>query len=232
MLGLVGYGSAIASHLAGGGLLPSGPALLLLGVASVAAASVLTRKELRTSRIVIAVVVAQGVWHAALSALAGHVGEDRLQALTPRVIETLPAVGAGATQSLGRRTGSMYDAYEALLPATSSTPGSLDTFLAHQVAHIADQGVAMVGAHLLGAVGLGLYLGHGEVALWRLLRLAAINWSEVASALRAGAAVDQARACQAPAASRVVAYAPVAVRTGSWVESGLRRRGPPVLLAA
>lgn len=187
VLGAVGFGSGIASHVAGGGRLPSGIALLCLLAISVAVSAHLVRTWASSRRLVMVVVVTQGAWHLVLSLLAGHA---------------------------------------ATVPSTPPTSGSGQGVVGHQLAHLGEQGAAMVLAHLGGAVALGLFLARGEAALRGLVDLLGTT---VGSALLVCRMVPAT-----PVSSRAgtVTHVEPVHRSGRIVRDSTRRRGPPLLLVA
>lgn len=236
VLGTAALASGVVSHVAGGGRLPGVLVLGLLLAASVGAAARLLRVRATPARLVAMVVGGQTLVHVALSTLAGHRG-DRVSvpaagAGAPRLDPTL-----GATAGGGPRTGSLRDFYAASVPpAPTSGAGSSDGWLTglvgHQLDHLAAQGPSMVLAHLGGAAALGLFLGVGETALWRLVHLVAARavvvrarWRLLLSgyAARSGATVLRLPA----AASRLPVDGPRRLD-----HPAVLHRGPPHLLAA
>ncbi len=192
VLGVIGLGIGVGSHLLGGGLLPGGASMLVLLVLSVAMSALLLRSWVGPLRLVLIVVAAQAGWHLVLSLLSGH-QDDRATTMSA--------------------------------PVASSS-----VLLAHQLDHMAAQGVPMGVAHLLGAVALGLFLARGEAALWRLVSLAAAaaqlalaRWHLLTTWWLFHPAFDL----------RPAPTAPVEVRQSQVLaRSTLHRRGPPLLLAA
>ncbi|MEU3888753.1 hypothetical protein [Streptomyces sp. NPDC029041] len=74
--------------------------------------------------------------------------------------------GSGDTPSVTHGMGSMRHGM-----SHGMSPGSLDSMAAHPV-HVpgGDSSLGMLAAHLLAALLCGLWLGHGERAVFRLLR--------------------------------------------------------------
>lgn len=219
VLGAAGLGSGVASHVAGGGNLPGTAALAVLLGVSVAVATLWLRTWAGTTRLVVAVVLAQAGWHLVLSLLAGHAGD--VATSTPAPAAPLPApLGEGP------RTGSLHEVYAAMVPPAPS--GSGDGLVAHQVAHVVEQGPLMVLAHTAGAVLLGVFLARGEAALWRLVALVA---GSLERALVAGV-LGCAGPLGTPRCAACVVRAPQVVHPSCPARSAPRRRGPPFLLAA
>src|SRR5690606_38616465 len=153
-----------------------------------------------------------------LSLLAGHAGDPRATSAV-----AMPHVVGAAD---GRRTGSLHDAYAATVPVVAPTTGTGEGVLGHQPAHLGEQGVAMVLAHLVAAVLLGLFLARGEAALRGLV---GVVGTAVGAVLLAGRLVPAT-----PVLSRRPALTLVepAHRSGRIARDSTRRRGPPFLLAA
>jgi hypothetical protein len=133
---------------------------------------------------------------------------------------------------VGERVGSLRDFYEpALTTAPRGSTGGQDALAAawsHQVAHLTEQGVAMVAAHTLGAVVLGLVLAHGERVLRTVLALGAARLGAGLSGL-----LDRLRPAPVPAPVRLRSHVsgPDRVRILDLTRA-LPRRGPPVAPAA
>lgn len=225
VLGTAGLGCGAASHVAGGGHLPGGAALAVLLGVSIAVATLWLRTWATTTRLVLAVVLAQTGWHLVLSLLAGHAGDTPVATATTQPPAPLPA-----TFGEGRRTGSLHEVYAAMVPpAPAPAPtGSGDGLVAHQVAHVVDQGPLMVLAHAAGAVLLGVFLARGEAALWRLVSLVAATLER---ALVAGV-LCAAGPLGTPRCGACVVRASQVLHPSCPARSAPRRRGPPFLLAA
>lgn len=163
VVGAAGLGSAVASHQLGGGLLPPAPVLAGLLAVSVLVSAQLLLAWASTTRLVLVVVGAQTLGHLVLSATAGHAGDP---ATGTRAVPNVPS-------GTGPRSGNLHDVYVASLPqAEPAAGGGGQGLLAHQWQHLVEQGPAMVLAHTLGAVALGVFLARGEQALRAVLRLA------------------------------------------------------------
>lgn len=229
VLGTAALATGAVSHVAGGGRLPGSLALLALLAVSVLAAARFLLTRASAGRLVLLVLAGQTLVHAALSALAGHHGQH-------------PA-GVGVTPPAAGPTN-LYDHYATTVPtapprALSTSPEVVgeqsrvaDGWVAHQVDHFVQQGPAMVLAHLVGAVVLGLFLAVGEQSLWRLI---ALGVSRRLVCLAADRIVRQTVGVApglgirtVPAPDRLAALADSQV-LGHDVD---RRRGPPFLLAA
>lgn len=236
VLGFVVVVTGTVSHVSAGGLLPQP---VILGLGFLAAVALSTRFLMRPAtlrRLVMLVVVGQGMTHVLLSAMAGHRG-DRHPAVTTMAphADLQPVL-----DSQGRRVGSLLDIHAAShAPAdgVSGAPGAGVPmgWLTHQVDHLAQQGAAMVVAHLLGAVALGVWLWIGEAALWHLVFLrAARTWPAIVAqrSLRASlAALVGAHAARETAARRLgilMIWLPPADQLAHPV---VTRRGPPPLLS-
>lgn len=228
VLGAVMLGTGTVSHASAGGRLPHPVALLVLAAALVVLAGRFVLGPASTRRIVVLVVVGQGLAHTALSALAGHRGEEGTA--SPR---HLPApVASLPVDADGRRVGSLLDAYTST-PAMSGhdRPGVPTAPLTHLLHHLADQGPTMLAAHVVAAVALGLVLAVGEQALWALLHLAAARLVVLTAARRSAAArlaVLRGAASAPRRRPRAAGFAPVP----RLDRPALSHRGPPVLLAA
>ncbi|MGN0064892.1 MAG: hypothetical protein ACI379_11685 [Nocardioides sp.] len=211
MVGLLGLGSGVASHLLGGGLLPGAAPMALLAGVSIVAGALLLNAWASTTRLVLLVVAAQTGWHLVLSGLAGHAGDPG----APAAATPVPEVTGGG------RTGSLFDAYAASLPeASGAADGGGAGFLSHQLDHLAHQGPLMVLAHLLGAVALGLFLARGEHALCTLLILSLARLLRVVRPCRALHVTPLTSTGPHPGA---VVVAPRSVHVVRHVP----RRGPP-----
>ncbi|MQW77883.1 hypothetical protein GHK92_18585 [Nocardioides sp. dk4132] len=240
VLAVAALGAGVVSHVAADGSLPGPLALLvLLGLTSVVAVPFL-RARASTGRLVLLVVGGQALTHAALSALAGHAGDRAGSTLAA------PAAPGGAlleiTDSSGRRTGSLLDQYAAASdaapagaasdPLTGLVTGLLD-LARHQLAHLTEQGPAMLLTHTLGAVALGLWLAVGERALWHLLHLGAARLASAARAhlvLRGAlAAVRDTLSAGRPCPPVVAGWRPPLDQV---LGHQVARRGPPRLLPA
>lgn len=220
VLGAIGFGSGVVSHLAGGGRLPGTVALGLLLLVSVLASTTLLRTWASARRLVLAVVLAQGAWHLVLSLLAGHEGDPRAAATSSGPLVT--------TALDGRRTGSLHDMYAASAPSPQApSTGSGEGLIAHQVAHLTEQGPLMVLTHLLGAVVLGLVLARGEATLRILVGLLEGAVVAVLDAGRIAACSWHTGRSAAVATSVVTVH-----RAGRLALVSKRRRGPPGLLVA
>lgn len=219
MLGSVGLATGAGSHLLGGGRLPHAAVLLALLAVSVVVSARFLLTWAGAGRLVVLVVLAQSGWHLVLSLLAGHAGDASAGVPAPAPLPLTDAAG---------RTGSLHDAYLATVPVAPAPPGpAREGLLAHQVEHVAGQGASMVLAHVLGAALLGLFLARGEVALWRLLALAA---ARTLATTRVPAPVPLSLQVTRPGPVRPPR---VPVATSQVLGRGTpTRRGPPFLLAA
>ena len=228
VLGAVMLGTGAVSHASAGGRLPHPVALLVLTAALVVLAGRFLLGPASTRRIVVLVVVGQGLAHTTLSALAGHRGDG--STASPR---HLPAPTASLpVDADGRRVGSLLDAYAGAhaMPGHDG-PGVPTAPLTHLLHHLADQGALMLAAHLAAAVVLGLVLAVGERALWALLHLAAARVVVLAPARRSTAAtlaVLRGTAAAPRPRPRSAGFTPIP----RLDRPALSHRGPPVLLAA
>ncbi|NPC96543.1 hypothetical protein [Nocardioides sp. zg-DK7169] len=236
VLATAALGAGVVSHVAADGALPHLVALLALLGLSTAAAVPFLRSRAGTGRLVALVVGGQALTHVALSALAGHAG-DRASTAAAATAPAGPVL-APVTDSSGRRTGPLLDQYAA---ASGAAPGEHATdplswatgLVGHQLAHLAEQGPAMVLAHTLGAVALGLWLAVGETALWRLIHLGIARIETATRAhlvLRAGLAlVRDTLAAGRPRPPATTVWRPAPDRL---LGHDVARRGPPRLLPA
>ncbi len=237
LLGAVMLGAGTVSHVSAGGLLPRPLALLALAAGFVALAGRFLLGPASTRRIVLLVVGGQAAAHTALSALAGHRGDGSTPGRSARAaMPGMPGMPRHTphlpVDADGRRVGSLLDAYAATpSSAGHDGPGVPTTAVTHLLHHLAEQGPAMLAAHLAGAVALGLVLAVGEQALWALVHLAAVRVVVVAAARRSVtallAAYLGASSVRRPR-PRATGFAPVP----RLDRPAVSRRGPPALLAS
>lgn len=232
VVGSVAFGTGVASHVAGGGLLPGPVAMTLLLVASILAAGRFLLVRAGAPRLVLLVVLGQTLAHAALSGLAGHRGDPATPAAVPE-----PVAAPEPVATAGRRTGNLFDHYESIVPTVQGSPagpGVPGDWLTHQVEHFVAQGPAMVLAHLAGAVALGLFLAVGEHSLWRLLLLVAARRVVAAADGRALAVAAEVLAGQSRRRGPALVLGRTHLSTGPQRLDGdqVTRRGPPFVLAA
>ena len=232
VLALVVVVAGAVSHVSAGGLLPH-PAML--GLVLVAVTVLGARFLLRPAalgRVVALVVVGQGLVHVLLSGLAGHRGDQHLAGT--------PAVTNGALRPVvdgqGRRVGSLLDYYDASQTQVDggAGPGLATGWLTHQADHLAAQGPAMVLAHLLGAVAVGVWLWVGESALWHLVVLrAARSWPVVvAQRSLASLLVALVGAQDRDGAARRGPFEVLLPPADRLAHPVVSRRGPPLLLGS
>jgi len=241
VLAVAALGAGVVSHVAADGALPHPLALLALLALTSAVAVPFLRSRASTGRLVALVVGGQALTHVALSALAGHAGDRPATGSAAGTTDGATApTGAllDITDSSGRRTGTLLDQYAA---ASDAAPGAhasdpfswLTDQAAHQLAHLTEQGAAMVLAHTLGAVVLGLWLAVGERAVWHLLHLGVARLAAAARThvlLGAGlAAVRDTLGAGRPRPPVVAVWRPAGERV---LRHQLARRGPPRLLPA
>ncbi|WP_166140802.1 hypothetical protein [Nocardioides ochotonae] len=238
VLAVAALGAGVLSHVAADGALPHPVVLLaLLGLTSVVAVPFL-RSRASTGRLVALVVGGQALTHVALSALAGHAGDRAASSASGAAGAVAPGALLEVTDSSGRRTGPLLDQYAAAADATpaghASDPFSwLADLAGHQLAHVTEQGPAMLLTHTLGAVALGLWLAVGERALWHLLHLGV---ARLAAAARAHVLLDAGLAAVRDTLAAGRQCPPVDSGWRPGPERVLRhqvaRRGPPPLLPA
>jgi len=217
VLGVAALLAGVVPHVAAGGRLPGVGALAALLALAVVVGSRLLGTWAGPWRLVAFVVVAQGAVHAVLSVLAGHRGDTATTgaALTP----------APRLESL-TRVGSLQDVYESGLAQAPASPSQ--DVLAHQWAHLVDQGPWMVMAHALGAVALGLFLARGEQALSGLVGVAVLGAAAwLVDRVRTLEPIPVSVPSAAPAARAVLARASQLLDRSSHP-----LRGPPLLLVA
>lgn len=229
LLGSVGMATGVLSHALGDGRLPGAISLGFLWVGCVLTASIFLTVRATARRLTLLVLGAQTAVHAALSALAGHRGEEPLAIAPATVPDRVAGVGTGGAGDAGRPER-FHDQYEALVATMPAGRGN--DWLAHQIDHFTAQGPAMIVAHLGGAVALGLFLAVGESAVWRLLLLAAARTHVRAGAWRLALAAACVRHGVAVRAGLLGApHAPVL--TPALLDRRVTaHRGPPLALAA
>lgn len=228
-------GSGAVSHLAAGGLLPHPVVMAAICAAFVAVAARFVLGPASTRRIVLLVVVGQGVAHTLLSALAGHRG-DAGTTSTPANGSLVPSTAlsdALPTTADGHRVGSLMDAYQAGVPASAGhgSPALPSEWFVHLGQHLGEQRPLMVLAHVAGAVALGLWLAVGERALWALIDLAAARVLVAAAAHRTAAALRSA-VRGVTAALPIPRAAPGFAPVPRLDRPATSHRGPPALLAS
>lgn len=238
VLAVVALGAGVVSHVAADGALPHPVALAaLLGLTSAVAVPFL-RDRASTGRLVGLVVGGQALTHVALSVLAGHAGDRAAPSASAAAAPVAPGTLLEVTDSSGRRTGPLLDQYAAASDAApAGQVGDPFTWVLdlarHQLAHVTEQGPAMVLTHTLGAVALGLWLAVGERALWHLLHLGAARLAGAARAhlvlSGALAAVRDTLAAGRPRPPVPTGWCP---RLDRVLGHQVARRGPPRLLPA
>jgi hypothetical protein len=198
---------------------------MLLLVTTAVAAPFLTRRA-SVRRIVALLVAGQATLHGALTVLAGHAGDAPAAA---------PGSGQGFVFDGGQteRTGSYLDQVAAMQPAGSVGAPAHGSVPGHLVEHLADQGVAMLLAHLAAVVAVGVWLAVGERALWTVLALTTTRLLDLvarAAAVLLGAwAVLVSHVRRAPYLGSTRRHV---VPLPQLLDQVVARRGPPALLAA
>lgn len=214
VVGTVAFLLGVTGHVQADGLLPGPLGLSVLLVLSTLLAMPVLGRRVSSVRTVALLVGGQTFIHLCLTMTAGHAGDARTPATaaTPTGLSQLPTVD-------GRRVGSLQDAYlgtssDSVVPVL---PGNL---VADLQAH-----APMMAVHLAAAALVGLWLAHGERALWAVAAL---------TAHRLLAVVRLVLPVAVPArslASYDALHSPVGPRS-VWLTRPDSRRGPPLLLAA
>lgn len=204
----------VAGHVTADGRLP-GPALLVtFFVLSVLLSVPMLTRPASATRLVAMVAGGQTLLHVALSATAGHTGD-----VAPAVTPARPTGSTGFLPVVdGRRVGSLQDAYAPLAGTEAPAP-------ALPVGHLVEDlqtHAPMMAAHLAVAVLVGLWLAHGERALWTLVALAGRRF--VPALVVHQPACLPARVTPLPAQRLPVPSTDHLTRSHS-------RRGPPLLAA-
>lgn len=161
LVGAAALLSGTVAHASADGLLPSLAAMLVLLALSAAAAAWFLRRRVGGLRLVVLVLAGQTLVHLALTLLAGHRGDpvSAPVALTPAV----PASGHA----------SLHEELMGGLPPAGSATTPTFGWVTHLVHHLSEQAPAMMAAHLVAAVALGLWLAWGEAHAWSALLVTA-----------------------------------------------------------
>ncbi|MBF4161414.1 hypothetical protein [Nocardioides acrostichi] len=194
LLGVVG-------HMSAGGEPPPPWALVALCVAAVVLTAPSLTRRVSTLRCMALLVAGQTVTHLSLEVLAAS-GRR----------------GSAPSGRLHLHEGALPHVHGAVVDAGTGAP-SLGTEL---IGHLTMHG-SMALAHLVAALGVGLWLAVGERTLWTLLALAA---RRVLHLLRPTAA----SATTGPSARPPVPGSLLRPCAPRWRTAPRRRRGPPLLL--
>lgn len=213
LLASVAFFLGTAGHVTSDGRLP-GPAVLatIFAVAVLLALPVLARPASPT-RLVAVVVAGQTLLHLTLSLSAGHAGDPVAPPGPARrtALDVLPTVG-------GQRQGSLLDAYSSMSGAHAPTP---TLPVGHLVADLRSH-AAMMAAHLVVAVVVGLWLAYGERCLFTLLALTGRRLVLTLGLLVARPVLRRPRL-------RPVPVHRLPIRPADWLARPGTRRGPPLL---
>lgn len=164
---------AVGAHTMAGGLLPSLPALLAIGLVLAVASSLMLGRPASRLRLVVLVAGGQFAVHTMLTALSGHQGDQtphrhlRAAPIPDATTDPLPLTATD-------RAGSFYD-----LTMTAGNAGrpsdlgvvELPHWVTHILADLTGPHALMAIAHLLAAAGVACWLAVGETALWTLIAL-------------------------------------------------------------
>lgn len=202
-------GSAVAGHVAAGGLAPTATVLFPLFVLVTAALVPLLNAPASTRRVTALLVVGQGVLHVLLQVLGGSAAVE---------------VAGHSTVAPGAIAGDPLSTH--VVHGVASTPTDSSLVL------VSGDHLAMLLAHVAAALVVGLWLAAGERAAWRLVSLATLPVVEAWITLRE-LATTAAVALVAPRPTALPSWGTEsATRSSSWAGRGVSRRGPPRLIAA
>jgi hypothetical protein len=218
VLGVVTVALAAAAHVAGGGVLPSGTALIAVVALMTAVGSEALGRPASRRRVIGLVVGAQASLHAvfALGGMpSGHLRNGQPIAAT---VAAMPGMQLG---------------HAGLLGTLERTPAGTWSMLGrHLLAEVSTgSGVAMLLAHTVAAVIVGCWLAAGERLLWSLIVL--LRAPVAAASLRASGAVLALASRTVPELRSWLALLAVQ-RGGRWnprsalLVTSVDRRGPPV----
>jgi hypothetical protein len=179
------------------------------------------------------VVACQTFTHGALTAMAGHRGDHVVVAGASTRAAALPAPTPHPVTVLdGTRRAPWEAQMHAANPAADAPVQlSVPAPVQHLLADFTGPHAAMAGAHLLGAVLVGLWLARGEQLVWALISLSAQTAGSVIHALVAalnGPAVSGYDAGALLVGRRDTAQA-CASKPTRWFNVATARRGPPAL---
>ncbi len=217
LLGAAALLSGTVAHASADGLLPSVAAMLVLLALSAAVAAWFLRRRVGGLRLVVLVLAGQTLVHLALTLLAGHRGDpvSAPVALTP----VAPPAGHA----------SLHEELMGGLPPAGSTTTPTFGWVSHLVHHLSEQAPAMVAAHLLAAVALGLWLAVGEALAWSALMVTAA-W--LVGLLRLVDAAGRSPHLVVVPAARPAPTDRVVVLLPQLTSHAVSHRGPPLSLAA
>ena len=199
------FASGLAGHIAGGGLIPTGPVLGALFVLTVVAVAPLVTAPLRPAATVALLIGGQGLLHAAFELLSS----TAVPAPTVMCIASTDAMAAAPTTSC-----------HVMMHGGAASPDPAMPVLGG--GHL-----VMVRGHIAAAIVVGLWLAAGERALWMLLALSTrpvvYVWRMVA--VLAGGGLD----AMADSRPRLLPdWGPLcAVGDMVWAVGAVSRRGPP-----
>ncbi len=221
-----------AAHVSSDGLMPSDPTVLVLFVLCVGGSVPALAWPASRARVLTLLAAGQLFIHLGLTVTAGHRGSPGVTA-ADRGFASSPST---------RRTGSLFDQYQAYHPQLVQTGQTEETSaaggpaaVAHLWQHLTEQSPWMLLTHSLAVVVVGLWLAAGESALWALLALTAPGVSRCLRRLLTAVtapAVVQPRVEQTTVALRARERRRHAVPTPCLLRQVLARRGPPLLLAS
>lgn len=220
-LSAAAFGTGATAHVQADGLLP-GPAVLflLVGVGALVCAPFL-RHPGPPRRIVALLLAGQSFVHVVLAATAGHRGDP--------VSRAVSHVSAPVAVS-GDRRGSYFDVAYGPTIAHGSGDLRIPAPLIHAVTDVTAH-PTMALAHLLAAAACGWWLAMGERAIWRLVELTSLAWSELADPVlsRWASAVRAVRLLSTELRIPALVLVVLEPRPQSAVFSrSVSRRGPPV----
>ncbi len=231
------------AHVSAGGYLPGTTALVWLFLVCVATSASLLGRPASPLRVAAMLMVGQTFFHAALTALSGHHGDPSLTASPAGSAPALSTAPVPMVGGEGRRVGSLYDQF---YPGRTPAPAvgfEVPAPLQHLLADFTGPHALMAIAHLVAAAVLGLWIAHGERAVWVVLSAGAdVAQHRIAALARHGlAAAGSIRATVSLLLAQELFVRrwhgpPVWKLGGPPREQVLAnlviRRGPPTLLAA
>jgi hypothetical protein len=220
-----------AAHVSADGLMPSHLTLLVLGLLCLGGSVPMLTGPASRLRVLGLLAGGQAFIHVGLTVTAGHRG-DAVVGVRPRAVPALPPA---------RRTGSLFDQYQALqhqVPPAGRPGGPAGSVgvdpVAHLWQHLAEQSPWMLVTHSLAVLLVALWLAAGESALCTLLVLSGSRvFAWVLSLLTSAAAHTLVLGAVSPSRGAVRLRARrVAAPVLHLARRVVAHRGPPAHLAS
>lgn len=216
VLAVVATALGSVAHALAGGRLPGVVGYAVLLALLVLAAAPLLARAASTRRVVALVVVGQTLVHTVLTATSGHAGDGVGAATHSAARPVIPESVLTSTHRVGTLADQLHPQ-----PAGGDGGAAVPDWVLHLLADLQPAQLPMALAHLLAAVGVGLWLASGERALFTLLTLAAVPLLRLLAPLVPATPVRP----RAPRAAHTVHL----LRREVLLASSVARRGPPVL---